>query len=367
VGLPDDGGGEEQGLTVASTQAEIDAKIAEWKATNVYVSSDLGTLYNVEVSGLQIGAGDVCLFAGINGPYKTDTDGDGDYSDETANADAMGLWIEDVDFGFALLTPTLAALPGFGSILPKFYAVKATAASAGLVGLGQWVEAAVEGIAVNVNYGTAWPGGFGPPTVDWDTSFAAETTDSDGDGKIDPAGYEVKTGGDPVYIDFDWPQRIEVSAERVFLQVSQYVYLEGSFSFCKGPVEMVTVATGLPGDLGAAVELLGDAMTWPVRGRGGLDRAVECKPRSRRGWVHAGRTRACRPGRTGATCGSNRTSRRSITSRCSRCRWGSKARCSPGSTVPTGRTPMTTGRWMRARPRRTRRACGSRMSRSALP
>ena len=59
--------------------------IAAWKQTNVYVSPDLATLYNVEVAGLQIGASDVNLFAGINGPYKTDTDGDGDYSDETAD------------------------------------------------------------------------------------------------------------------------------------------------------------------------------------------------------------------------------------------------------------------------------------------
>ena len=96
----------------------------------------------------------------------------------------MGLWIEDVDIGFALLTPTLAALPGFGSILPKFFAVKATAASAGLVGLGQWVEATIEDLAVSVNSGTAWPGGFGPPTVDWDTSFAAEPKTGPVDGEV---------------------------------------------------------------------------------------------------------------------------------------------------------------------------------------
>ena len=54
--------------------------IAAWKQTNVYVSPDLATLYNVEVAGLQIGASDVNLFAGLNGPYKTDTDGDGDYA-----------------------------------------------------------------------------------------------------------------------------------------------------------------------------------------------------------------------------------------------------------------------------------------------
>jgi Ca2+-binding EF-hand superfamily protein len=255
----------------------------------------------------------------VEGVEYGDLDQDGQVdANETAelSADAMGLWINDVDFGFALLTPTLAALPGFSSILPKFYAVKAHADSAGLVGLGEWVEAQVADIAVNVNYGTAWPGGFGPPTVDWDTSFPAEAdadgdghidvnelvawrdadgsgtldtselggvtdanedgilsaeeilamldtnadgrlqldemdgatvtqdldgdgcldlvadVDLDGDGKLDPVGYEVKTGGDPVYIDFDWPQRIEVVAERVFLQVSEYVYLEGCFSFC---------------------------------------------------------------------------------------------------------------------------------------
>ena len=100
------------------------------------------------------------------------------------------------------------------------------------MGLGQWVEATIEDLAVSVNSGTSWPGGFGPPTVDWDTSFPAEpktgpvdgeghptfdpaNDDLDGDGKWDPVGYEVKTGGPSVYIDFDWPQRIEVTAEKI--------------------------------------------------------------------------------------------------------------------------------------------------------
>ena len=359
------------GLTIPDlTAAQINTAITNWiNGGGLYIETNLSTIHNLEVDSLQMGVLDVHAFLGLQGPYWTDVDGNGEISwstpdglttltagdtpvdvngilygdvdgdgeidaNETAelNEDAIGVVIDDVDLGFLLSEPTLNAFPGFDKILPKFYAVEASANLAAVVGLEGFVEASLENVIVEVNNSGGWPGGLGPPVINFADTFAtdevllffdhddsgeitvgdlrvigptvvaglydattdadlvisfddlvsaldangngklevdevtdfgdASTADGDGDGKLDLPGFEVTTGTDtaPIYIDLDGNQRIGAAADEVLLQVDEFVHVQGSFSFEKGPTHIVEVATGLPTNLGSAVQTLVDAV-----------------------------------------------------------------------------------------------------------
>ncbi|MFC1516467.1 Ig-like domain-containing protein, partial [Thermodesulfobacteriota bacterium] len=254
------------------------------------------TIPNLEMNTLQIGASGVSAFVGLNGPYwADDLDGDGEISwafntgdgtvvtlsenDEPVKAngltygdinndgivdanetqelseDAVGLAVTDLDVGFVTMAPTIADFvalfeieeESLKGIIPKFTALKATADSVGFVGLDE-AQFSLEGITINYNNGTEWIGGLGPPVVDFLNSFPAEANgvDVDEDGKTgEPAGFEVGTGGDPVYIDFDGNQRIGATVGKATLQISEFVHVTGSFAFEMGPVQTVDVTGGL--------------------------------------------------------------------------------------------------------------------------
>jgi Ca2+-binding EF-hand superfamily protein len=72
---------------------------------------------------------------------------------------------------------------------------------------------------------------------------AAETADVDGDGKIDPLGYEVGTGGEePVYLSMDSPL---IRAQGIVeLNLFDVVILTGSVNFELGPTETMTLTDG---------------------------------------------------------------------------------------------------------------------------
>ncbi len=89
----------------------------------------------------------------------------------------------------------------------------------------------------------------------------AKNADADADGQIDPLGFEVGTGGPPVYLDFDGNQRIGFSSDNITLQLDQFVYVTGSFAFEKGPVTNVNVATGIPSNAISLVEQLGNTIS----------------------------------------------------------------------------------------------------------
>jgi len=223
----------------------------------LYITGDFSAIKNLPMSFVTLGGSDLTVFVGLNGPYWfSDDDGDGQFDQDEANPDATGLAITDVDFGLVLMSSPLGLLPGFRNILPSFYALKATAAQAGVVGLDGVMQASASDITVRVNNSGGWPGGFGPPVVDFAASF--------------PGGYEVSTGGEPIYIDFDGNQRIGASAERVTLQLSQFVHVTGSFAFEKGPTARVTMATGLPANaldlLEAAVNAIAEGVGTELRG-----------------------------------------------------------------------------------------------------
>ena len=81
----------------------------------------------------------------------------------------------------------------------------------------------------------------------------ATTADDDHDGKIDPVGYEVATGGSPAYLS-DSMRRIHASADNVLVNVAEFVYLNGSVSLDLGSRETVTISTGIPADLVSLAE-----------------------------------------------------------------------------------------------------------------
>ncbi|MCP3997457.1 MAG: hypothetical protein GY722_20720, partial [bacterium] len=217
------------------------------------------------------------------------------------NEDAVGVQASNVDFGYVLMTPTLAGLPGFAKILPKMHALKGTMPTAGLVGMEDVLQASLDNVLIEVNDGTKWAGLVGPARVNFKSSFdtdeqedlfgsqngvitvgelrtlsgvdsyqdlylssdlatdvltlatvvdvldtstngilsvaeaqdflsdandeAAETADADKDGRLEPAGYEIRTGTDTpsVYLDYDGNRREAASADRVLVQLADFV------------------------------------------------------------------------------------------------------------------------------------------------
>ena len=61
------------------------------------------------------------------------------------------------------------------------------------------------------------------------------SADADGDGKFDPIGYEVNTGGTPVYLDMNSP----LIRAQGFLELNLFdtIFLTGSVAFELGPTQ----------------------------------------------------------------------------------------------------------------------------------
>jgi hypothetical protein len=212
--------------------------------------TDLSRIENVEVTTLYLGASDVNGFFGLNGPYYVmDENGD-----PIVNTEAVGLSVENLDFGFVMMEPTLGALSAFAGLdglLPKLYALKASSDRVAMVGLPDITLEANE-VTVSVNFGNQWVAGvesFGRPVVDFAASFPAETTDSDGDGKLDPKGFELETGSKSIYIDFEGELLIGASVGQAVMHLSEFVHLSGSLAFELGPTYMVTVDAGIPAEI----------------------------------------------------------------------------------------------------------------------
>ena len=238
----------------------------------------------------------------------------------------LGLVIADLTLGVSVMTPTLAGLPGFNKILPKFTAVVATAGELSFVGFDA-LTASLQDIEIAVNTGTPWVKLFpalGSPVVDYAASFAndevieffdfdnsdgitvsdltelgvdevpglydalsdpaqpitsaeliaalggedgqlqlgevsafgdgadnitATGADADGDGKLDPAGYEVRTGTTtaPVYITHQGNKFVRAEVGNATLQISDFVHISGSIRFEQGIREDVNLEGGLFG------------------------------------------------------------------------------------------------------------------------
>ena len=209
-----------------------------------------GMIWNLPVSTINIGIGDASVFVGYStGLTPTGANGTLTLAD-VENANGIGLLMSDVNLGLVLMKEDTALVfqEAPGSLLTldaanlRFYALTASAATAGLVGI-PYVTATASGIQIRVNEGeagSAWLGNLADatPVVDFQSSFP------------DSNGYQVPlstTGTSTVTIPYA-DEEIGASADQVLLQISQFVYLSGSFSFDKGPTLYVAVETGLTKD-----------------------------------------------------------------------------------------------------------------------
>ncbi|MBY5161789.1 choice-of-anchor D domain-containing protein [Salsipaludibacter albus] len=241
------------------------------------ISDDLQYLHNVEVTSLEFGATDVTLFLGV-APGGLDAGDDLDLTRaEVEAADSVGFYGTGIDFGFAIFTPTgtgLDALSAIDGQLPRFYALSADADLLELVGV-PGITLAAKQVRVEVNNSTGWPGGasalIGTPVIDFALSWPAvdddagtadvDESDRNGDGIVDdPAGYDVVTGGAPVWLTFDGNQRIGGGAELLVVGIAEFVHLRGSGYFELGPAYTVPVVPVVAEDvLEAALDTLGFA------------------------------------------------------------------------------------------------------------
>jgi len=92
------------------------------------------------------------------------------------------------------------------------------------------------------------------------TATGGALVDADGDGKIDPAGYEIRTatGANPIYITSPGAQVFGATTGDIELRTGGGLLeiIAGGMSVQKGPSEVVDVATGIPRFFGELRETL---------------------------------------------------------------------------------------------------------------
>ena len=178
----------------------------------VDVDEGIATADDVTMDALVLGASNVSAFIGINGPYFTATG---------TNSDAVGLAIDNLDLGLALLAPTPSSLLLHPQLAGRSYtALKANVDHAYSVGFGDVVTIEADYLDVSANFSN---GGLisGATAIDWDSSFPGVGGN--------PAGLEVETGGDPVYLDAEGP--LLAASGDVTVNVLDVVKLDGVFDF----------------------------------------------------------------------------------------------------------------------------------------
>ena len=164
---------------------------------------------------LTVGAADAYVFAGIGGPYWTDSNHDGVVTadDEPAADGAIGIAIGGVDIGLAILTNQEE-----GSTV-RYLGLKISAASAALVGVESLLTVQANDVTVELNQATDEASTVTPAVLD----FSA----------FDGGGLSVLTGGDPVTLDFDHAL-LRVTIGDAVVQISSFIYVRGAFALEKG-------------------------------------------------------------------------------------------------------------------------------------
>ena len=219
----------------------------------VELSDDCTTLSGVTVETIKVGVYNASIFVGYNpNPVCADgvttcpvfdTGSDGVLQADELAPGAVGFLGGGINLGFVFATLVRGAFTtayGEGNA-PKFYTVKAHVAELGLVGV-PGIQLFASGGAVEVNSATKkWVGGTGalsPPTINWMTSLPGV-----GSG---PAGLEIPTGGTnpSVYLDSEG-FIIGGGANQFTLQISEFIYLAGSFYFEYGAVRTMPLTNGI--------------------------------------------------------------------------------------------------------------------------
>ncbi len=226
--------------------------------------SDGSEITGLSVNTILIGISNANFFVGYE---PTHEDGTKFQLDENGtlvlSEDAVGLVATGINVGLVLATVDAGAVTGYR--FSQFYALRAEVGLLEPVGIPEDIfKLSFEDIVLEVNGGgvitkngvaltqaapsapatsTAW--------IDWEASFP----DPNDDETDPPAGLAVPTGTttDPIYIDFADPV-IGISAGRVTLAISNFVFIQGGFAFRKGERHLLDVRTsGL--NAGAATAL----------------------------------------------------------------------------------------------------------------
>ncbi|MEN9775556.1 MAG: hypothetical protein RL322_2626, partial [Pseudomonadota bacterium] len=173
-----------------------------------YLMQDLTGSDSVRINmdTMTIGGANLTGFVGINGPYRYGDDLNADGLPDKINEGAVGMVIDNVDFGVAIMMPqVLSFLPFDLPIKPWFIAVKAKVGYAGLVGIDRAVlDVRAEDVEVNINQFYLDGAGpevnlaiqlFGAPTIDWRSSFPRSPEDRDEDGVFDTYDEDINNNG----------------------------------------------------------------------------------------------------------------------------------------------------------------------------
>jgi len=178
------------------------------------------------VSVLAIAATDVKAFAGI-GPY--------DFTPDAENPDAVGLVVENLAFGLAIMQDNTT--PSH-----KYFALKGSADNVALHGVPM-ITIGVEDIILEINYSNH-------------ISVAGKRV------VVDFTGDELTVGTAPessVVMNFSG-ELIRASLANGVFELADFVFLSGNFAFEKGPLTYVDIATNIPGDFAKVEELIPEAL-----------------------------------------------------------------------------------------------------------
>ena len=258
------------GLTGAQGTA-LGTAVNNMTGDDLTAEADGSEITGLTVNTILIGISNANFFVGYE---PTHDDGTRFEHDENGalvlSSDAVGLVATGINVGLVLASVPASTVSGYQ--FSTFYALRAEVALLQPVGIPEDIfKLSFEDIVLEVNGGGAIKKGTGPaavaltqglptakPTstawIDWEASFP----DTNGDADDPPAGLAVPTGTttDPIYIDFADPV-VGVSAGRVTLAISQFVFIQGGFSFRKGERHLVNVRTS---GLSAAASGLANAI-----------------------------------------------------------------------------------------------------------
>ena len=189
--------------------------------SQISVKQGLKITSGVKVQGIDIGAENVHAFVGINGPTR-DTNSDGKINTDDLGTDAIGLRVNDLDFGLSILTAERDLLHPAIKEGTKFWGFKAHANGIGMVGFGDFIQFDLSDVSVSLNQSND------------KTGMVADFTQG---GTV--AGRSVQTGGaNPVLLDFS-SELIEASVGLGTLNVAGVVSLQGGFAFQKRQIDRI--------------------------------------------------------------------------------------------------------------------------------
>lgn len=236
---------------------------------NVFIEGNLSlnlSTQNVNIESGILGsnpAGILDVIEGVSSHFLdiTITDGymffgnNGDFHDNIDLNIASGVLISDIDLAFSLITVDDARIVPFMKA-PVFYTLSGNVQSAQLIGF-DFMSAQIANLSVSINSSAGWLNGD-TPTINYIDSFGEN-------------GYEIVVGNNTLsYTQTTENYQIEIAQAQ--LQIADFLYLQGSFSFKMGNSEIVTLNTGLEsiGSIMQYIPGINDVIN-DVIGLGGLE------------------------------------------------------------------------------------------------